>query len=82
MALRGKNLSRGAELLGVDEDDVKTGRAANIRAGAAVLASLADEPARSTASRPRRVGPRDRRARGIADQVGAAISYIHHDVYA
>ncbi|WP_394830481.1 N-acetylmuramoyl-L-alanine amidase [Pendulispora rubella] len=43
MALRGDNLARGAKLAGVTPEKAQSDPRANIRAGAAVLASLADE---------------------------------------
>jgi hypothetical protein len=69
MALRGKNLSRGAALLGVEEDSLKSVRQINIRAAAAVLREKADA-AQDRPQEPRRVGPGDRRALGHRAQVG------------
>lgn len=81
MALRGPNLTRGAQLLGVDEEAVKTTRLLNIRAAAAVLREQAD------------LGKIDRQdlgawapaiveLSGIADKSAAAVSYVHQNVYA
>jgi hypothetical protein len=75
MALRGENLTRGAELLGVDVDASRpTADQHPRRRGAA------QRPRRRPADRPhrpRRVGPGDRRARRHRRPVGASISYIH-----
>jgi N-acetyl-anhydromuramyl-L-alanine amidase AmpD len=81
MALRGGNLGRGAALLGVGEDEVKSTRLTNIRAAAAVLREKAD------------LGKIDRKdigawapaiveLSGITDKSAAAVSYIHQNVYA
>jgi len=79
MALRGANLERGAELLGVPPEAVMRERPTNIRAAAALLSELVDEPAI------------DRKALGAWAPAVAALSeiavdealagYVHHDVY-
>ncbi len=81
MALRGENLTRGAALLGVEEDALKATRLLNIRAAAAVLREKADR------------GEIDRKdlgawapaiveLSGILDRSPAAVSYVHQNVYA
>ena len=81
MALRGKNLARGADLLQVEVDAVKSTRALNIRAAAAVLRERADKGGIDRAD----IGawaPAIADLSGIDDQSPAAISYIHQNVYA
>ena len=81
MALRGANLSRGAQLLGVDAEAVKSTRLLNIRAAAAVLREKADAGKIDRAD----LGawaPAVRELSGIADRSAAAVSYIHQNVYA
>ena len=81
MALRGKNLSRGAALLGVEEDALKATRLLNIRAAAAVLREKAD-----LAKIDRKAlgawAPAIAELSGIDDKSAAAVSYIHQNVYA
>jgi hypothetical protein len=81
MALRGANLSRGADLLGVEEDALKTTRQLNIRAAAAVLREKAD------ASKIDRKdlgawAPAIAALSGIEPKSPALVSYIHQNVYA
>jgi len=79
MALRGANITRGAELLGVDVDAVEQSRATNIRAAAALLSDLADEEQIDRAD----LGawaPAIAELADIADH-GASIGYIHNDVF-
>jgi len=79
MALRGRSLEAAAGLLGVSVDQVKSERATNIRAGAALLRDLADERDFDEAD----LGAW---APVLADLSGiqtpeAAYAYIHNDVY-
>jgi len=79
MGLRGAQLTRGAELLGVGEADLKTDRKQNIRAAAAILDDLA------TAQDIDRGdlgawAPAIAELASIADH-NAAINYIQNDVY-
>ncbi|MDC0672617.1 golvesin C-terminal-like domain-containing protein [Nannocystis radixulma] len=83
MALRGGNVDRAADLLGVDADQVRTDRPTNIRGAAAVLSDMADQEGLDRDDRDdlgawapsiaalANIGHRD-----------AAISYIHDSVYA
>jgi N-acetyl-anhydromuramyl-L-alanine amidase AmpD len=79
MALRGDHLTRGAELLGLDVERVKTGRGDNLRAGAAVLSGYADE-GKIDRDDLGAWAPAVARLAGIATE-DAAISYVHHSVY-
>jgi hypothetical protein len=79
MALRGDHLTRGAELLGVDVDAVKTDRKTNIRAAAALLSDLADQQGIDRTE----LGawaPAVAEIADIADH-GASIGYIWNDIF-
>ena len=79
MALRGANVSDAADLLGVDEDEVRTQRRTNIRAAAALL----DQKAKAEKIDRADLGawaPSIATLSGISEH-NAAISYIHNDVY-
>lgn len=81
MALRGENLTRGAKLLGVAEDEVRATRLLNIRAAAALLREKADLGKIDRAD----LGawaPAIAELSGIEDRSPAAVSYIHQNVYA
>jgi N-acetyl-anhydromuramyl-L-alanine amidase AmpD len=80
MALRGALLDRGAALAGVSAAEARFRPEANIRAGAAVLASLADE-LRINRADYAAWGPAVARYSGIEAQEGQA-AYVHHGVYA
>ena len=80
MALRGASLSRGAELLGVKESELKKDRLLNIRAAAAVLRDRAGEIDRGDLGA---WAPAIAQFSGILEPDSpAAMSYIHQNVYA
>mgnify|MGYP000042887012 CR=1 FL=1 len=82
MALRGDRLARAAELAGETVADVKTGRRANIRAGAALLSAAADELGVDR-SKLGAWAPAVARFSGIADDmIDVQANYVHNDVYA
>ena len=82
MALRGDRLSRAAELAGESVADVRTGRRANIRAGAALLSAAADE-LEIDRSKLGAWAPAVARFSGIADElIDVQANYVHNDVYA
>jgi N-acetyl-anhydromuramyl-L-alanine amidase AmpD len=81
MALRGKNLTRGASLLGVEADALKSTRLLNIRAAAAVLREKADL-AKIDRKDLGAWAPAVAELSGIEDKSAAAVSYVHQNVYA
>ena len=81
MALRGKNLTRGADLLGVEVDALKATRALNIRAAAAVLREKADL-AKFDRKDLGAWAPAIAELSGIEPKSPALVSYIHQNVYA
>lgn len=79
MALRGANVERAAELLGVDVDAVKTDRETNIRGAAAILSDLAELEAIDRTD----LGAWAPSIAALAD-IGhetAALTYVHDHVY-
>ena len=81
MALRGDRLARATELAGETVADVKTGRRANIRAGAALLSAAADELGVDR-SKLGAWAPAIAELSGIEPKSPALVSYIHQNVYA
>ncbi len=82
MALRGERLALGAKLIGADIETVKTDRASNIRAAAALLSADADTLGfeRSDVSA---WAPAVARFSGISDEhPEIQANYVHNDVYA
>jgi len=80
MALRGPNLTRGAALIGAEEDAVKSTRPLNIRAAAALLR----EKAEIKGFDRKDLGawaPAIAELSGIEPESPAAMSYIHQNVY-
>ena len=77
MGLRGAMIDRGAELLGVAADDVKTDRKTNIRAAAAILDDLAGDIDRTDLGA---WAPAVAELAGITNHT-ASINYIHNDVF-
>lgn len=80
MALRGANLTRGAQLAGVSLEAAQGNAESNIRAAAALLRSWADAAGIDRAD----VGawaPMVARYSGIKEREGQA-TYVHNDVYA
>jgi N-acetyl-anhydromuramyl-L-alanine amidase AmpD len=79
MALRGEQVTRGATLAGVSEDEVKSDVLSNIRAAAALLDEAADEQQIDRAN----LGawaPIVAKASGI-EQPEAQASYVHQEIY-
>jgi N-acetyl-anhydromuramyl-L-alanine amidase AmpD len=79
MALRGKQLKRGAKLAGVSEDEVKSDALANLRAAAALLSEAADKQ-RIDRSDLGAWAPIVAEAGGI-EQPEAQASYVHNEIY-
>jgi hypothetical protein len=81
MALRGENLELAAELSGIDLEQIKTDRYANLSAAAYLLAAFADEEGVTGEDPLSAWAPVIARYSGISDAEAVA-EYIHHDVYA
>ena len=80
MALRGDTLLRGAKLAGVAPEKVRTDARANIRAGAAVLASLADQAGLVDRGDVGAWAPVVVQLSGISNKEAQA-HYVHREVY-